>query len=145
MNFEGTQEIKASRQQVWDFVTNPNNLARCLPDLKSLEVEGQDKFNAVVRAGIGFIKGDFKFKLALLDKIPPSHARLAGTGTGAGSSVDLDALMDLTEVDGHTKLTYKAVVKVGGAMATVAQNMFQRKAEGIVTDVFSSVRANVEK
>ncbi len=144
MNFEGTQEIKASRQRVWEFVTNPNNLAQCLPDLKSLEVEGEDKFNAIVRAGIGFIKGDFKFKLALLDKVPPSHARLNGTGTGAGSSVDLDASMDLAETDGQTKLTYKAVVKVGGAMATLAQSMFQRKAESIVTDVFSSVRSHVE-
>lgn len=145
MNFEGAQEIKAPRQRVWEFVTNPDNLAQCLPDLKSLEVEGEDKFNATVRAGIGFIKGDFKFRLALLDKVPPSHARLSGTGTGAGSSVDLDASMDLAETDGQTKLIYKAVVKVGGAMATLAQSMFQRKAESIVTDVFSSVRSHLEK
>lgn len=145
MNFEGSEEIKAPRQQVWDFVTNPNNLAQCLPDLKELKVQSEDKFDATVRAGIGFIKGDFKFRLALLDKVPPSHARLSGTGTGAGSSVDLEAVMDLTEIDGHTKLNYKAAAKVGGAMATLAESMFQRKAQSIVIDVFSAVRKSLEK
>ena len=81
LNFEGTYQINASREKVWKFVIDPNKIGKCLPDLKSLEVGANNEFTAIARVGIGFMKGDFKFRLAIVEQTPPSHARLKGTGT----------------------------------------------------------------
>ncbi len=145
MIFEGTHDLKAPREKVWDFVIDPNKIGRCLPDLKSLEVTGEGKFNALVRVGVGFIKGDFKFRLEFVEKKPPSHARLKGTGSGSGSSIDMDTVIELTDMPGGTKLAYKADVKVGGVMAGLGQRMMEGATQKTVSDVFACVRTELEK
>ena len=144
LNFEGTYQINAPRGKVWDFVIDPNKIGKCLPDLKSLEVEAGNRFVAVARVGIGFMKGDFKFQLAIVEQDPPSHARLKGTGTGVGSSVNVDTSIDLAEADGGTKLTYKADVQIGGTLASVGQRVIGGTTEKMIVQVFSCVKKQLE-
>ena len=136
--------MNAPREKVWDFVIDPNKIGKCLPDLKSLEVEGDNKFVAVARVGIGFMKGDFKFQLAIVEQNPPSHARLKGTGTGVGSSVNMDTWVDLAEADGGTKLTYKADVQIGGTLASVGQRVIGGTVEKTISEVFRCVKKKLE-
>jgi carbon monoxide dehydrogenase subunit G len=144
LNFGGTYQINAPREKVWDFVINPNKIGKCLPDLKSLEVGADNSFTAIARVGIGFMKGDFKFQLAIVEQNPPSHARLKGTGTGVGSSVSMDTSIDLAEADGGTKLTYKADVQIGGTLASVGQRVIGGTTEKTMADVFSCVKKQLE-
>jgi carbon monoxide dehydrogenase subunit G len=144
LNFEGAYQINAPRENVWDFVIDPNKIGKCLPDLKSLEVGADNTFTAVARVGIGFMKGDFTFKLAIVEQTPPSHARLKGTGTGVGSNVNMDTSIDLAEADGGTKLTYKAEVQIGGTLASVGQRVIGGTTEKMIAQVFSCVRNQLE-
>ena len=144
LNFEGTYQISAPRENVWDFVSDPNKIARCLPDLKSVEVGADNRFTVIARVGIGFMKGDFKFQLAIVEQSPPSHARLKGTGSGLGSSVNMDTSIDLSEADGGTKLTYKADVQIGGTLASVGQRVIGGTTEKTIADVFSCVKKQLE-
>jgi uncharacterized protein len=144
MNFEGTFEVKAPRDKVWDFVIDPNKIGKCLPDLKSLQVEADNKFTAVARVGIGFMKGDFKFQLAIVEQNPPSHARLKGTGTGVGSNVNMDTSIDLADSDIGTKLTYKADVQIGGTLASVGQRVIGGTIEKTISEVFTCVKRQVQ-
>lgn len=144
MNFEGTFEVKAPRDMVWDFVIDPNKIGKCLPDLKSLQVEADDRFTAVARVGIGFMRGDFKFQLAIVEQNPPSHARLRGTGTGVGSSMRMDTSIDLAGFDMGTKLTYKADVQIGGTLASVGQRVIGGSIEKTISEVFTCVKKRLE-
>lgn len=144
LNFEGTFEVKAPRDKVWDFVIDPNKIGKCLPDLKSLQVEADNKFTAVARVGIGFMKGDFKFQLAIVEQNPPSHARLKGTGSGVGSSVNMDTTIDLVDTEPGTKLTYKADVQIGGTLASVGQRVIGGTIEKTIGEVFACVKRQVE-
>lgn len=143
MNFEGTYEIKAPREKVWEFITDPNRIGKCLPDVRNLELAGEDRFTAIVKVGIGVIKGDFNFRLAI-EKTPPSHVKLKATGTGAGSNVDLDTNIDLEEVAGGTRIAYKTNVKVGGVMAGLGQRMMGKVAEKTISQVFECVSHELE-
>lgn len=145
MIFEGTYEIKAPTDKVWDYVSNPRRIANCLPDLKSLDEEGPDRFVAVVRIGVGFIKGDFRFRFSILDKKPPSHARLKATGTGSGSTVDVDTLIDLREVPAGTRLAYKADVKVSGPIAGFGQRIMEPTVKKNVDQMFDRVKKEFER
>ena len=144
LNFDGTYQINAPIQKVWDFVIDPNKIGKCLPDLKSLEVGANNEFTAIARVGIGFMKGDFKFQLAIIEQTPPSHARLKGNGTGVGSSVNMDTAMDLAESSGGTKLTYKADVQIGGTLASVGQRVIGSTTEKTIADVFACVKRQLE-
>jgi uncharacterized protein len=144
VNYEGTYRIEAPREKVWEFVINPSNIGECLPDLKSLEIGADNTFTAIARVGIGFMKGDFKFQLAIVEQDRPTHARLKGTGSGVGSSVNIDTSIYLAEEDGHTKLTYKADVQIGGTLASVGQRIISGTTEKTVADIFSCVKQKLE-
>ena len=144
MNLEGNYEIKAPMEKVWEFINDPNKIGNCFPDVKSLEVKDQDNFTAVARVGIGFIKGDFKFRVAVVERTPPSHARLKATGAGSGSSVDIDLAIDLTKVPEGTKLQYNAVTRVGGVMAGLGQSLVENAAKKTINQVFDSLKKNLQ-
>ena len=144
LNFDGSYQVNAPQEKVWEFVIDPNKIGQCLPDLKTLEIGPDNTFTAVVRVGIGFMKGDFKFHLAILEQTPPSHARLKGTGSGVGSSVNMDASIDLAEANSGTRLTYRAEVQVGGTLASVGQRVIGATVEKTIVQVFDCVKRQLE-
>ena len=138
--FEGKFEVKAPRPKVWEFIIDPSRIGRCLPDLKSLEVESEDRFVALVRVGVGPIKADFKFKIEIVEKTPINGARLKAAGSGSGSSIILDTVIELTEIPEGTRLSYRSDVKVGGIMAGLGQRVIKDTADKTVSAVFECVR-----
>ena len=56
MKFEGSKEINVNSSLIWGFLTNPTNLAECLPDAKSYEVVDDKTIKAKLKIGISFIK-----------------------------------------------------------------------------------------
>ncbi len=144
MKFEGSYTINAPRQKVWEFLIDPNAIAKCLPDLQRLDIEGPDKFSALVKVGVGFIKGDFKMRLQITEKQPPSHATMTITGSGASSSVDVLTTIDLADKGPATELKWTADVKVGGLMAGLGQRMMGSATEKTVSDMFECVKKQLE-
>lgn len=141
--FEGRFEVKAPRSKVWEFIIDPTRISKCLPDLKNLEVESDDRFVALVRVGVGPIRADFKFKIEILEKKPINRARLKATGSGSGSNIILDTAIELTEIHGGTQLSYRSDVKVGGVMASLGQRVIKDTADKTISAVFECVRNQV--
>src|SRR5579872_1902165 len=111
MEFEGTFNVKASKDQVWKIMLDPNEISKCMPDLQKLDVKSPDDFTAVVKAGVSFIRGDFTLHFTVVEKNEPTHAKLNGHGTGIGSTVDMEMWMDLSDQDGGTSMKWKADAK----------------------------------
>jgi carbon monoxide dehydrogenase subunit G len=144
MHFEGNFDIKAPRQKVWDFISIPNNLAKCLPDLQKLEVAAPDRFKATIKAGVGFVKGTFNFEFTMLDMQPPTHAKLSAHGSGTGSTVDLETAIDLSDLPDGTRMAWKADAKVGGLIASVGQRLLEGAAQKLVNNLFTCLKKQLE-
>jgi hypothetical protein len=144
MIFEGSYEVKAPPERVWDFIIDPNRISKCLPDLKSLEVESEDKFVAVTRVGVGPIRADFKFRIEITGKEPPSRVKLKADGSGSGSRVNLDISIEIRQLGGGAQLVYRSDVKVGGMMAGVGQRVITDTARKTVASIFDCIKGQVE-
>jgi carbon monoxide dehydrogenase subunit G len=141
---EGTYELKASREKVWDFIINPNKIGKCLPDLKALRVEGEDKFAAIIRAGVGAIRTDFKFRIEILEKDPINRVQIRAVGSGSGTSITIDTAVELKDVPVGSELTYRSEVKIAGIIAALGQRVIKDTADKIVGGVFECVKQQVE-
>ncbi len=137
--------MKAPRAKVFAFLTDPKRISACMPDLQSLEVKSPDDFTAVIKAGVSFIKGDFKMHFTTAEKTPPEHAKLLARGSGMGSTIDLQATMDLAEVDGRTKMKWGAEAAVGGRIASVGQRLLSGQAEKTIKQLFGCLQGQLEK
>jgi uncharacterized protein len=145
MHFEGTFEVKAQKEKVYSIIMDPNQISKCMPDLQKLDVKSQDDFTAVVRAGVSFIKGDFSLHFTTVEKTPPTHAKLLGHGTGIGSTVDMDMLIDLSDAaSGGTSMKWSADARIGGRIASVGQRLLNGQAEKIIKQLFDCLKTTLE-
>jgi hypothetical protein len=123
MKIEGTSDILAPRDKVWSAFLDPGVLAKAIPGCDVLEEVAPGEFKAVMKVGVGAIKGTFEGKVRLTDQEPPNRYRMAVEGKGGPGFVRGDAAMSLSDIEGGTRVTYDADVQVGGLIASVGQRM----------------------
>jgi uncharacterized protein len=146
MRFEGVLDSNASKTKVFEMTTDPSQLAGCVPDLQKFEVKSEDEFVATVRAGAGFIRGDFALNFKTAERDPPNHSKLLVHGTGMGSAVDV--VIDIRITDrgtGGSTLNWTADAAISGKIASVGQRLIQGSAEKIINRFFECFRQKIEK
>jgi carbon monoxide dehydrogenase subunit G len=141
MILEGKYLVETPREKLWIFILDPHKIGQCLPDLKSLNIESENKFTAVIAVGVGFIKADFKFKIEIIGKEPLSRVQLRAVGTGSASNINLDLAIELKEIPDGSELNYKTDVKVSGMMAGLGQLIIKDTAEKTVKGIFDCIRS----
>jgi len=123
MKIEGSHDVPAPRQKVWDAFLDPRQLQKAIPGCEKLEAVGADEFKATLKIGVAAVKGTFEGKVRLSDRKPPESYRLAAEGSGGPGFVKADTLITLSDIAGGTRVSYSADVQVGGLIAGVGQRM----------------------
>jgi uncharacterized protein len=145
MRFEGTLDIDAPRDRVWSFLTDPEQVATCAPDVQKLEIADPHHFKVVVRAGVGPIKGTFTMNVQFLELDRPKHAAVLARGQAPGSAVEMVSNMDLSEFDeNHTVMEWSTDVTVSGMIQQVGARLMQGAADKITQQVFACIKAKLE-
>jgi len=147
MHFEGALSIRAPREKVWDYLTDPKKVSKSAPGLESLEVvEPGKKFRATTSIGFGSVKVRFVNDVEWVDLDPPNMARMKAHGAAPGSGVDATTSMTLTDGQaGATDLAWTADVNVVGTVASLAARLMGGVTKKLTTAFFDSVRKEIEK
>jgi carbon monoxide dehydrogenase subunit G len=145
MHLQGTYVLSIPRARVWSYISDPQKIVQCLPDLQSYEVKDSRTFSVIVKVGISFVKGDFNFTFTLLDHKPPQHSRFEATGKGAGVSIRLAASMDLKELSPNsTELVWKTDAQLGGLLSEISPNLIETSTDKFTKQFFECVRTKLE-
>ena len=80
MTMSGEQQLPAPRETVWAKLNDPEVLKACIPGCESLEMLGENEFQAVATNKIGPVKARFKGKVRLTDLDPPNGYKISGRG-----------------------------------------------------------------
>jgi carbon monoxide dehydrogenase subunit G len=143
MKIQGTQKLHALRERVYSALTDPKILQRCIPGCESLEQTAEHTYAAVLKAGVGAIKGTFKGEVRLEDMRPPDHYRIVVEGKGAVGFAKGSADFDLTEEDGGALISYSGELQIGGTIAGVGQRMIEAAAKMMAARFFAALEAEV--
>ena len=145
LHFEGVFVVSAPREQVFGAVGDPNQVARCIPDLRKLEVRSTDEFDVVVGIRVAVITGELAMHFRTVEKEPPSRAKLTAHGTGLGSAVDLEMVTELAvQPGGGTSMKWTAEATVSGKMASLGQGLMKSQAEKMIRQLFDCLRSKLE-
>jgi carbon monoxide dehydrogenase subunit G len=147
MKLTGSTEIKASRQKVWDYLTNPEFVAKCAPGLEKMEVvEENKKFKATGSVGLGNLKVNISGDIEFVTMEAPNRAVMKGRGSAPGSAVEGTAEMKLRDGEnGTTIMDWSADVNVLGTIASLASRMMGSMAQKISGQFFDCVKAQIER
>ncbi len=144
MHFEGTVPIKASRDKVWAFVIDPDQVGQCGPGVEKIEVVDDTHFKATAKVGIGFISARFNVDMTFAELVAPDKAVIKAHGQAPGSAVDADAEMHLSDgPDGATVMDWKADVAIAGTLAGVGARLIEGTAK-MIAQTFDCMRSKLE-
>ena len=132
MRVNGNYTLKAPIDKVWEFLMDPDSIAKVLPGCKSLEETRPDTFEGTLEIGVAAVKGVYSGSVQLLDKEPPRSYRMIIDGNGKRGFVKGEASVGLEAQDEDTVLTYDADTQVGGLIANVGQRMLSGAAKMII-------------
>jgi uncharacterized protein len=145
MDFSGDVSIKAPRDKVWAFLTDPHQVTQCAPGLQSVEVIDDSHFKCVVRAGVGMIKGNFNFDIRWLEMDEPSRAKMQADGKIPGSAVAMTSEMQLEDDgDGGTTMHWSSNVRVSGTIAGVGARLMSGVADRQTKEIFDCIKSKLE-
>jgi carbon monoxide dehydrogenase subunit G len=139
LNIQGEYRIGVSRQQVFDAITDPEILKKCIPGCEEMQQVSDTEYKAVIKARIGPVKASFKTSMELKNLNPPESFTLAGEGKGGVAGFGRgSADITLDETDGATHLRYEADLKVGGKLAQVGSRLVVGVTRKIADEFFGS-------
>ena len=146
MRIEGKDNIKASRAEVWSFLTDAESVAGCTPGIESMEVlEPGKKFQCLGALGLGTVKVKFKTTIEWLELKEPDQARMKMNGTAPGSSIDVGSEIHLSDgADGSTDLVWSADVSIVGSIASLAARLMKPVTAKMTSQFFSCVKKKIE-
>jgi len=145
MVMTGEQQLEAPRATVWAKLNDPEVLKACIPGCETLDVIGENEFQAVATNKIGPVKSRFKGKVRLTDMDPPNGYKISGEGDGgAAGFAKGGASVTLSDKDGGTLLTYNVEAQIGGKLAQLGQRLVNGAAKKLADDFFVRFAAAVK-
>lgn len=137
----GEERIPARPDAVWAFVTDPEKVGRCFPDLIDLTVKDATHVDANVRVGVGPVRGKFTLKVELIPRPAERRIDMKMNGGGFGSAVDLTAGADVIDQgDGTTLLKWTGTAIPRGPVAAVGGRVLDAQAKKLIEQAFANVR-----
>jgi carbon monoxide dehydrogenase subunit G len=141
LQYSGEEKIPASVETVWMFVTDPEKVGRCFPDVVDVTVQDPTHLEAVVNVGVGPVRGKFKVKVELQPDPAGHHIDMKMSGGGFGSAVDLTASADAVDAgDGTTLLKWSGQAFPRGPIAAVGGRVLDSEARKLIAKAFGNVR-----
>jgi carbon monoxide dehydrogenase subunit G len=120
--------IDAPPERVFEALTNPAILQRCIPGCEELVPHGEGVFRARVKIGVAGMKGTYTGRAELRDLNPPHSFTLAVDGKGAPGFVRATAAVTCTAAGVGTQVNCDADVQVGGLIAAVGSRLVEAAA-----------------
>ena len=125
ITFGSEFRVHRKREEVYDFLTNPNRFAPLLPDFESMTVDDERHCTVNVKVGIAHIRGTATVRLQLVEAERPRRALYEGKGSVPGGSVNLTARFDLGEDSPGTHVAWKGEAQLFGAIISIAGGLLE--------------------
>jgi len=144
MKLTGTQTFPAPRQKVWEFLTDPQRIAKCMPGCEKLEAVGENEYSSQINVGLAAVKGVYTGKVKLDEMQPPAHYKMLIDGKGKQGFIKGSGTLDFEDQNGQTLVKYNGDIQVGGPLASVGQRMIDGAAKMMIGQFFTAMEAEIK-
>ena len=155
MNLHGSALVPAARERVYESLTDPAFLAKCLPGAQALTPDGPGRYKVSLKMGIAAFSGKFEGAVQLSDERPPESFHMAVEGRGAPGFLKGQGTITLHEdhqqapkqtsnqTSNQTEVRYDGEAQVGGVIASVGSRMIEAAAKKIIQQFFDAVASQL--
>ncbi len=140
MTLEGSYKIPAPLQTVWQKLMDPEFLQRAMPGCQSLEQKAPNEYRAVLKAGVGPVKGTFHGDVVIGDIVPEHSYTITSRAKSTAGFVEGVGRVQLEDDGtGGTTVRFTGEAKVGGMLASVGGRLVEAAARKNIRDTFDNL------
>lgn len=145
MQLSDVKTIKASPENVWAAILNPDVLMQCVPGCQSMTGSVEEGFEATVKQKIGPVSATFTGVVKLSDIDPGRTVTISGEGKGgAAGYAKGGAKVTLLPVPEGTELSYTVEASVGGKIAQLGSRLIDGFAKKMADEFFTRFQDALE-
>lgn len=141
MELSGDHTFAAPREQVWQFLLDPEVLRQCLPGCEHLAEIGPDEYEATMKIGVAAIRGTYQGRVKISDQQEPERYKMLVEGKGPAGQVSGEGTLELVETGDGTQVNYSGTANVRGTLARVGARVMQPAAKMIVGQFFKCLES----
>lgn len=144
MHIEGDFRVKSDAAKAYAFFLDPVAFTDCLDDPHQFRATDPDHFEGTVTTGVAFIRGTFRVRGSYTGRTAPSELRIHLQGSGLGSGVDADLVLDFRSEGPETALHWQGEVRLSGPVATLGERMVKGTVDKKAAGLFENARRTLE-
>ena len=140
-------EIEAAIQEVWNKITDIDDLVKSLPSVEKVEPAGENQRQIVSRIDVGLISIVFDINFRVTKLLPPIHfeAQSDARARKRLGQVSQTHTVDLVKVsESRTQVKYESQVALKGLVKILGQTILSQKMEKVANE-FSEAFINTLK
>lgn len=147
MEFEGEITINADKERIWELISDPEMLVKCVPGAKEVNRVSENKYTGVIQRGLAGVNVTLDGEVEMTELNPPDDivAEASGQDTRTNSRMDATAEMTITEVDeNESTLSYYIDMDFTGRLATLGSRIVKRKINSDINTYFDNLQEMAE-
>lgn len=141
MKLAGTYELPASRDRVFEAITDPAVLQTLIDGCEKMVKTAEDSYDVHLKVGLAGIKGTYVGKIQLKDLRAPESYTLLLEGKGGPGFIKGTARIQLHDQGATTRLACDADAQVGGMIAAIGSRLIEAAAKKMMADFFQRFAA----
>jgi len=142
---EGQFTVNTTLERLMPLITDPDFMARALPDVKEYKVDGPDRASLKMAVGVSHIRGVLPARFKLDRSGGPDKLAVVADASGMGSRIDLRLDFTLRELDSAVRVDWSSTADVNGLLASVGAGLLRPLTRTKFDSVVNSVQAALAK
>lgn len=139
MHFEGTHAFPVPREVLWKLLNDPAVLTRVAPGVRELQLQEEDKYQAVFDIKLGPVNSTFAGTLEVAEKIAPESYKLLVQVDGKIGAVSAAGALILKNENGHTLVSFAGDAQLSGVLARMGQRLLTGVARMFTSQFFKAL------
>lgn len=148
MEISGSHTFDAPQKLVWQVITDPATLRKCLPGCEEFELQENGSYKVTMTLGIGAIKGTYTGMVHMLNERPYDSYELKVSAKGGVGFMDGRGKFNLAPSEKEsekTVVTYAGEATAGGKIAGLGQRVIKAAAQFVAGQFFKALDKEVTK
>ena len=140
MKVEGEHTFNGTREDVWNMFRDTEVMSAALPGTKSMELVGENTYQAVMNVRVGPVAGEFSGDLVISNEKYPDSYTMSVEGKGKpGFMKGVGDINLIDQGDNTTLMKYTGDVQIGGTLAGVGQRLIDTVSKSLINQAFETL------
>lgn len=148
MKIEKRFTVAAEPDRIWAFITDPEQVAPCIPGCKEVVLLSPGRYRAVIAVQVGPIKASFAGVAEVREERPPDFAEYAIQAEEGGNASRISAVSKLaiTKLAGDDcEVSCLAEVNINGRLGKFGAGVMQKIADNLGDKFADAMRVALQK